>query len=83
MGIPRTVTADSDTKQLPQTVRQRLAQNLTDPNTIEGAAVAEVVAAAGGGGGSALSYDPDSFVYSVPAGSTITYDPTTGSYSSN
>lgn len=72
---------DGATHQFGDDVRARIAANLTDPATPEGAALAEVVAASGGGG--TLAYDSTTGVYSVPAGSSITYDASTGAYSSN
>ncbi|MCS6578268.1 hypothetical protein [Curtobacterium poinsettiae] len=81
--LPIHLTASSD-GELPQEVRARLAENLADPTTVEGAALADAIAAGGGGGGSApLAYDPATGAYSVPAGSNITYDSATGAYTSN
>ncbi|PZE31759.1 hypothetical protein [Curtobacterium sp. MCLR17_042] len=82
--LPIHLTA-SATGELPQEVRARLAENLADPTTVEGAALAHAIAAAGGGGGGSapLTYDSATGVYSVPAGSNITYDSATGAYTSN
>jgi len=81
--LPIHLTASSD-GELPQEVRARLAENLADPTTVEGAALADAIAAGGGVGGSApLAYDPATGAYSVPAGSNITYDSATGAYTSN
>ncbi|UXZ57106.1 SGNH/GDSL hydrolase family protein [Curtobacterium sp. Arg-1] len=44
MGTPLLVSADSDSKQLPDQVRQRTAANLADPSTPEGDALADKVA---------------------------------------
>ncbi|RPE75667.1 hypothetical protein EDF28_3612 [Curtobacterium sp. PhB137] len=72
------------TGQLPDVVRTALAANLADPTTPEGAALAQAIASSGAGGGSApLEYDPDTGVYSVPHGSSLTYDAATDAYSSN
>jgi hypothetical protein len=61
-----------------------IANDIADPGTDIGAAVAAVVASSGGGGASAsLTYDPATGAYSIPVGSTINYDPATGAYSSN
>lgn len=85
MGSPRLVSADSDTGDLADPVRQRLAQNLADPNTLEGAALAEVIAASGGGGGGSapLVYDASTGLYTVPDSSNLTYNSATGLYSTN
>lgn len=81
--LPVTLLADAG-GQLPDVVRGALAQNLSDPATPEGAALAEVIANSGGGGSATpLTYDPATGAYSVPAGSSITYDASTGAYSSN
>jgi len=48
MGTPNLVAVDSETKLLPDAVRARIAQNLTDPNTPEGAALAGLIATGGG-----------------------------------
>lgn len=80
--LPIHLTASSD-GELPQEVRARLAENLADPTTVEGAALADAIAAAGGGGSAPLTYDSATGVYSVPAGSNITYDAATGAYTSN
>ncbi|WP_433953597.1 hypothetical protein [Curtobacterium flaccumfaciens] len=82
--LPIHLTASSD-GELPAEVRARLAANLADPTTVEGAALADAIVAAGGGGGGPgpLTYDSATGVYSVPAGSNITYDAATGAYTSN
>lgn len=81
LAVPVQASIDG---QLPEDVRTALATNLADPTTPEGAVVAELIAAGGGGGESApLAYDPDTGVYSVPAGSNITYDADSGAYTSN
>ncbi|MCS6565603.1 hypothetical protein NYS48_09785 [Curtobacterium flaccumfaciens pv. flaccumfaciens] len=81
--LPIHLTASSD-GELPQEVRARLAENLADPTTVEGAALVEAIAAAGGGGGSApLSYDAQTGLYSVPDGSALTYDSASGLYTTN
>jgi len=82
--LPIHLTASSD-GELPAEVRARLAANLADPTTVEGAALADAIVAAGGGGGGSgpLTYDSATGVYSVPAGSNITYDAATGAYTSN
>lgn len=52
--LPIHLTASSD-GELPQEVRARLAENLADPTTVEGAAVAA--------GGAGLTIDPESGLY--------------------
>jgi len=83
--LPIHLTASGD-GELPAEVRARLAENLADPTTVEGAALVDAIAAAGGGGGGGsapLTYDPDTGAYSVPAGSSVSYDASTGAYTSN
>lgn len=43
MGTPQIPSVDSDTKQFPNAVRARMAQNIADPSTPEGAALAAIV----------------------------------------
>lgn len=45
MGTPQIPSVDSDTKQFPDAVRNRLGANIADPTTPEGAAVASTVSA--------------------------------------
>lgn len=82
--LPIHLTASGD-GELPAEVRARLAENLADPTTVEGAALADAIAAAGGGGGGAapLAYDPESGLYTVPDGSALTYDSASGLYTTN
>ncbi|WP_350347275.1 hypothetical protein ABIQ69_11600 [Agromyces sp. G08B096] len=62
------VTADTDTDQLQDVVRARLASNLGDPGQPEGAAVAAAIAAAGPEGSSGGV--PAAFVRPVPGSAT-------------
>jgi hypothetical protein len=83
--LPIHLTASGD-GELPPEVRARLAENLADPTTVEGAALADAIAAAGGGGGGGaapLAYDPQTGLYSVPDGSALTYDSASGLYTTN
>lgn len=72
-------SVDVDTQQLPDDVRARIASNLADPATPEGAALAEVIASSGGGA-APLTYDATTGLYSVPDGSALTYDSASGLY---
>lgn len=49
MGTPLLVSADSDSKQLPDQVRARSVANMNDPAQPEGAALATLIAGSGGG----------------------------------
>lgn len=49
MGTPLLVSADSDTKQLPDQVRARTAANLVDPLAVEGGAIAARFSRVAGG----------------------------------
>ncbi|PZE34023.1 hypothetical protein DEJ21_14330 [Curtobacterium sp. MCSS17_006] len=81
--LPTYLTGTS-TGDLPTPIRTQLAANLADPSTPEGAAIAEAIANSGGGGGGApLVYDEATASYSVPEGSSITYDQANSAYVPN
>lgn len=84
-ALPYLPPVDGATNQLPAEVRSTIAANLGDPNTPEGAALAEAIAAGGGGGGgsSPLTYDGTTGLYTVPDGSSLTYDSASGLYTTN
>lgn len=73
----------SPSGELPEQIRSKLAANLADPTTVEGAALAEVIANSGGGGTAPLAYDPQTGLYSVPDGSALTYESASGLYTTN
>lgn len=75
-------TVDLEMQQLPDAVRARIAANLADASTPEGAAIAEAIAN-GGGGAAPLTYDDATGLYTVPEGSALAYDSASGLYTTN
>lgn len=80
-GLDAAAFVDAETLQLGDDVRARIAQNIADPSTPEGAAIAELIAASVPS--APLAYDPGTGLYSAPDGSALTYDPASGLYSMN
>jgi hypothetical protein len=61
-----------------------IANDIADPGTAIGAAVAAVAASSGGGVSTPpLAYDATTGLYTVPGGSNLTYDSASGLYTTN